>query len=170
MPVYLFNIHGYKTWMPNHPRGYTRKGEGVFAPDEKMNQHYEDKSHFDEIRFNDARQRLLVDTAIEVCTNVGVRLYYAVCVSTHLHVLVGWSDDRKWEPIYDRIKKVAALKLARSEGVSGRRWFAHRRNGTPICTPDHFAYHMMEYLPGHRGYSHVDPKAMEAARVYTRGP
>jgi len=169
MPVHLFTFHGYRTWMPDHPDGYSRKGEGTFAPDDEMNANYDARSKFPEITFDEARQRIVVDACSEVCRNLGIALYYAVCVNTHCHVLVGWRGDRVWTILHDRMKRVVAMKLAKAEGVSGRRWLVLRRSGEAVIEPKHFAHLMTEYLPGHFGYTSFDPKAMEDARVYTRG-
>jgi len=146
--------------MPNHERGYTQKGKGVFSTDEQMNLLYERKSQFDAIYFTESRQRIVVDAALEVCNTIGISAYYLVCVSTHLHALVGWKDEREWEMIYDRIKRIIALKLARSEGVAGRRWLAARRNGTAICSREHFVHLVHTYLPDHQGVRYVDEQAL----------
>ncbi len=169
MPVYLFTIHGYRTWMPDHPDGYTRKNEGVFAPDDAMNESYARRSAFDEIRFDVMRQKTVVDACIEFCQTISARLYYGVCVDTHVHPLVGWTDDREWGRIHDRLKSVIALKLARSEGVKDRRWLASGRSGERVETSEHFGHLMTVYLPDHVGYTYFDPKAMEDARAHARG-
>src|SRR5215831_8297770 len=35
VPVYLFTFHGYMTWLPDNPRGYTKRGEGYRDPDDE---------------------------------------------------------------------------------------------------------------------------------------
>jgi hypothetical protein len=166
----MFTFHGYRTWMPDHPEGYTRKGKGFLSPDEAMNRHYEERARHDEVRFDDARQELIVAASREIATNINARIYYAVCVDTHCHVLLGWHDERDWTALHDRMKRIIALKLGRAEGVRGRRWLTQRRSSEQVQTPDHFAHLMTVYLPDHRGRTYFDPHAMEDARVYTRGP
>ena len=169
MPVFLFTFHGYRTWMPDHPRGYNRKNEGTFAPDPEMNEHYERRAHFDEVRFDAERQKVVVDAYVEVASNLDLRLYYAVCVDTHAHPLVGWRDDREWTYIHDRLKSIIALKLGEAERVKGRRWLTARRIGEQVSESEHFAHLMTVYLPDHRGYTYFDASAMEDARAYARG-
>ena len=33
MPVYHITLHAYRSWSPDHPRGYTRRGKGYQKPD-----------------------------------------------------------------------------------------------------------------------------------------
>lgn len=160
----MFNFHGYRTWMPDHDRGYTRHNEGVLPPDAEMAENYRRRAKFDEVVFDESRQRVIVDAAVEICRTVGIDLYYAVCVNTHAHVLVAWRDDRTREQLYDRMKRVIALKLARTEGVQGRRWLAARRAGKKVLEGDHLRYLMTEYLPGHHGVSWVDREMLRRVR------
>ncbi|HEX8323030.1 MAG TPA: hypothetical protein VF595_03875 [Tepidisphaeraceae bacterium] len=167
MPVHLFNFHGYRTWMPDHPKGYTRHGEGVLAPDFDLAAHYYRRSRFDTVRFDARRQRVVVDAVQEVCSRIDIKLYYAVCVSTHAHALVGWKDAREHDVIYDRIKRIMGYKLSKAEGVVGRRWLAARRAGKQVRDEKHFKRLMIDYLPNHRGITWADRQVL--ARVNTRG-
>ena len=33
MPVYLFTFHAYGSWLPDNPRGYVRRKEGIQPQD-----------------------------------------------------------------------------------------------------------------------------------------
>src|SRR3954462_5248664 len=90
VPCCMFTFHGYGTWWPDHPRGYVRKNEGVLPPDPDMGEQYRDNAKFDVLRFDRAKQQVIVDAVREVCERSGVRLHYAVAVSTHAHAVVSW--------------------------------------------------------------------------------
>jgi hypothetical protein len=34
--VYHFTYHAYRSWMPDNPKGYVRRGEGILPPDAEM--------------------------------------------------------------------------------------------------------------------------------------
>lgn len=167
VPVHLFNFHGYRTWMPDHARGYTRHGEGVLPPDADMAGNYHRRAKFNRVLFDERRQGVVVHAALEVGRTIGIDVHYAVCVSTHAHVVVGWRDGRSWEQLYDRMKRIIGFKLAKAEGVPGRRWLAARRAGKRVQDARHLRHLMTVYLPGHRGVTWVDRVVL--ARVDTRG-
>lgn len=163
----MINFHGYRTWMPDHPRGYTRHGEGIYAPDTNMADRYAKRAKFDRVIFDELRQQVVVSAIREVCQNIDVDLYYAVCIRTHGHAVVAWRDTRPWTQISDRIKRIVGLKLARSENVFGRKWLAARPAGKVVKDVDHLRHLMIRYLPSHRGATWVNGEIL--ARVDTRG-
>ena len=163
----MFNYHGYRTWMPDHPRGYTRHGEGVLPPDADLAANYHRRAKHETMRFDERRQGIVVDAVIEVSRNISVNVYHVVCVSTHAHVITSWRDDRSWEQIYDRMKRIVGFKLAKAEGVTGRRWLAARRAGKVVRDIEHLRHLMTVYLPGHHGVTWVNEAVL--ARVDTRG-
>ena len=57
MPVYFFSYHAYRSWMPDHRRGYTRRGEGYQPTDEEMARHYRENSKSDGVLFDEELQR-----------------------------------------------------------------------------------------------------------------
>ena len=56
MAVYHFTIHAFRSWRPDHPRGYTRKGEGYQPPDEEMAEKYDQAASQDAVIFERALQ------------------------------------------------------------------------------------------------------------------
>jgi hypothetical protein len=55
--VYHFTIHAFRSWRPDHPRGYTRKGEGYQPPDEEMAEKYDQAASQDAVIFDESLQR-----------------------------------------------------------------------------------------------------------------
>lgn len=52
MPVYLFTLHSYGSWLPDHRRGYTKRNQGIFPTDEKLAGYYRDKVTQDAATFD----------------------------------------------------------------------------------------------------------------------
>lgn len=152
MPVYMFTFHAYRSWMPDHPKGYTKSGIGVLPADLEMNEWYEERAHFSEITFDRSLQRVVVNAIKEVCVNKMYQLYYAVAVSTHAHAVVGWSEDTIIQTtVHDTLKRIIGLKLARHARVADRRWLSRGRDAKPVRTRKHFFHLVTNYLPDHRG-------------------
>lgn len=151
VPVSFITIHAYRSWMPDHPRGYVRRGEGVLPPDPEMNEFYEDQANFDEAVFTPARQQVLVEATREVCGNLKWRLHYVVCVRTHVHIVVSWQPFKDWRDVHDRMKRLLGLKLARHEKTVGRSWLSKGRDAVPVKNVGHFEHLMTKYLPDHHG-------------------
>jgi hypothetical protein len=160
MPVYLFTFHGYRTWMPDHGRGYTRRNEGYCPPDEAMARRYEEHANENEKTvFDAALQRILIEEAQVAACPQRFRLHGAGSDPTHIHYLVSWCDSRHWQRMRTGLKTsltkrlnvlneqrakqgdcdVAPLQLSR--GGSRKR----------VRNRDHYHYLMVRYLPDHRG-------------------
>ena len=95
----------------------------------------------------------MVDAVREVCAKLQWRLHYAVCVKTHVHVIVSWKPYKDWRDVHDRIKRVIGLKLARHEGTKGRPWLSEGRDAKQVRDRKHFEHLMTSYLPNHRGHT-----------------
>jgi hypothetical protein len=154
MPTYFYTFHAYRSWMPDHPRGYTRRGVGVVPPNEKMNQRYVERSKFDELEFDSALQNLVVDAIAEVCSNLKTDLYYAVAVSTHAHAVAECANVDPLK-LHDTMKRIIGLKLARFCGVEGRTWLSRGRDLKPVRDVKHLEHLLYVYLPGHHGATFI---------------
>lgn len=152
MAVYHFTIHAYRSWRPDHPRGYTRKGEGYQPPDEEMAAQYDEAASQDAVIFNDPLQKEIVILAHGICEQERWRLEAAGFDETHTHLVISWTTFISWEGVDQRLKNLLALKLNRRRGVTGKRWFV-RRHSAPrrVRTRKHFDYLLTEYLPDHPG-------------------
>lgn len=154
MPVYLLTYHAYQSWMPDHPRGYTRRDEGVLPPDSEMSKSYRRLAHHEEIVFTERHQRIILDTAIAFCAKDDVRVHYIVTVDTHAHVLLSWKDHQVVvDRVYSRLKQSLGFSLASEFSTKGCPYFSKGGGDDrkPVRHRDHFDHLMNVYMPDHAG-------------------
>jgi hypothetical protein len=150
MPCYLFTYHGYGTWMPDRPRGFVRRGEGILPPDKSLAALYRSDAREPEIDFDAEVQRQITAEAIVAAQKQGFRLHYISTESTHVHVLVSWTDERDWKTQRSKIKESFSRRLNRELGR--RRWFSDSASRKQVKEQRHFDYLVQRYLPSHRGW------------------
>jgi REP element-mobilizing transposase RayT len=159
VPVYFFTFHGYRTWMPDHPRGYTRRGEGYLKPDEEMAEFYEEESASEEESIFDAPlAKALIEELQIACRHQGVHLHAAGTELSHIHALVSWRSEKTWLQVRNALKISLSLRLKRE----GNQALNTSRNDTIIKLSRggsrkrvenraHFDYLMQTYIPKHKG-------------------
>ena len=152
MPVYHLTLHAYRSWDPDHPRGYTRRGEGYRPPDPGMADDYDEAAAQPTVRFDEPLQREILVVAHSICEEEDWRLEAAAFDPTHTHLVPSWSGFIPWEKIDQRLKNLLALKLNRRHETPGKRWFVRGRSAPRrVRTPSHFSYLLDSYLPDHPG-------------------
>ena len=150
MAVHHFTYHAYRSWRPDHPRGYT-KGEQILPSDRERAASYDRKAYQPPVRFDRFIQSVLVWGAYDICQRRGWRLHSAATDPTHLHVVVSWRGFIPWKDVRDRMKNVLSYLLGRATGQQGRRWFVRDASRRRVERRSHFDYLMDEYHPDHRG-------------------
>jgi len=172
MPVYLFTFHGHMTWMPDHPRGYTRRGRGYQNPDPVRAEWYRKNAEDKEACiFDDELMRALVEEARTACKHQHLRLHSGTTETTHLHYLVSCMDARHWLKVRNSLKMSLSLRLKRE----GNQATSTPRNLTDIklsrsgsrkrvATRKHFDYLMQTYLPSHSGLKWFEDRGYVASR------
>jgi hypothetical protein len=152
MPVYHFTFHAYRSWNPDHPRGYTKKGIGYLPPDPEMTKRYNRNAKQPPVLFDCELQKEILSLTYVTCEEEGWRLEAAGFDPTHAHLMVSWVRFIPWEEVDRRLKNLLALKLNRRHHSPGKRWFV-RRHGAPRRVRDkqHFTYLAEIYFPDHRG-------------------
>jgi REP element-mobilizing transposase RayT len=151
VPVFMFTLHAYRSWMPDHRRGYVVRGKGIHKTDAERARRYHDMAKHERMVFHDERCEQIIAAAREVCGDKQWRLHAVVAVWTHVHVLVSWHD------FYDAKRARAVIKRGLSTRLrdwSGERhkWFAGAGSVKHVRDRKHFQYLMREYLPRHRKY------------------
>jgi hypothetical protein len=126
-----------------------RRGRPAVDPD--AGEQYRDNADFDPVKFDREKQQVVVDAIREVCDRLGVRLHYAVAVSTHAHAVVSWTGGYTWEEVHDRIKRICGLKLAQFMKTNGRPYFSEGRDSNRVKNRGHFETLMTRYLADHDG-------------------
>jgi REP element-mobilizing transposase RayT len=164
MPCYLFTFHAYRSWMPDRPQGYVRRGEGALPPDDKQARWYERHASQAAVLFDQDIQRALIGAAPEAAAHQDFRLHCIATESTHVHVLVSWKDDRTWRRIRTGVKQSMTRTLNRTLGpraglpaategeeAERRKWFSSGASRKRVRDREDFDYLINEYLPSHRG-------------------
>ena len=131
MSVYLITIHTYRSWSEDNPRGYVQRGQsGVQPPQPKLAEYRAGVATDPPVRFDRGQMRIAVETAREVCVNLGERPVAASCTATHLHVLVELSTA-----LTGRCSDSAPSRQAPSRQAPSRKGGAAPRGDKPV-TPD----------------------------------
>ena len=88
VPVYHFTLHAYRSWRPDHPRGYTKRGEGYQPPSEEIADQYDRNAKQDAVTFRREIQQEILDLARSICEEEGWRLEAAGFDEGHTHLVV----------------------------------------------------------------------------------
>jgi REP element-mobilizing transposase RayT len=160
------------TWMPDHPRGYTKRRKGYQSPNPKAAKVYRNNADDGEAcLFDDGLMRAMIDEAQIASKHQRLRLHSGTTEKTHLHYLVSWTDARNWMSIRNGLKMSLSLRLKREGEQSSNT----PRNLTQIklsgggsrkrvSDQDHFDYLMQTYLPSHSGLKWFEDRGFIAAR------
>jgi REP element-mobilizing transposase RayT len=149
MPVYHFTFHAYGTWMPDHPKGYVRRNQGVLPPNAKMADQYRRNMKQPTTQLTADIQRLALDTLIAAQAPQRIKLYAVATEDVHLHLIIGWDDDR--DPIRVRANVKSSLTRVLNQTLGKRRWFARNAGQTRVKGHKHLHHLAHVYLPTHPG-------------------
>lgn len=159
MPVYLFTLHAYGSWMPDHRRGYTHRGDGIRPKDKDMANRYLSRMPSDAVSFNHKAQAVIAKALREKCTLKGWRLYAVATDETHIHTLLGWTEFTPWEDVRRGLKSSLTRQL--NQEITRQTWFSKSGSRKRVTDPKHFNHLMQTYLPSHRGVSFFDPPQVD---------
>lgn len=151
MPVYLFTYHAYRSWMPDHPRGFVLEGRGIQKPNRALAHAYAKAASQPPILFRKPQQEVLLWIVFDACRRRGWRLHIAACEPTHMHCLISWRGEDDWRDVSTRLKNLASTMLGRVLGEKGRNWFTRGSSRKRVRDREHFDHLMRTYLPSHRG-------------------
>src|SRR5688572_8577289 len=104
MPVYHFTEHAYRSWRPDHPRGYTKKGLGYQPPDEDVADEYDHAAAQEPVLFDETTQREILALTYQICEEEGWRLEGVAFDPTHTHLAISWVAYLPWEEVQRRLK------------------------------------------------------------------
>jgi hypothetical protein len=149
MPCYLFTYHAHGSWMPDHPRGYVRRHEGILAPDKSMAVKYRANMAADAVSFDAEVQRLLIDEVLIASDFQKFRCHYIAMEPTHLHLLVSWTIARDWKTVRAKVRESLTRRLNRELGSQD--WFSKSPSRKQVKERKHFDYLVSTYLPRHSG-------------------
>ena len=136
VPVYLLTFHAYRSWRPDHHKGYVRRGEGILPPDATMAAQYDRNATRPQVTFDNQLQRILVEGTRDICDRRDWRLHCVATEPTHLHALVSWLDNTvDWKFVHDTLKRLLGMMLAQRTQTKGQKWFV--RKGSRRRVRDH---------------------------------
>ena len=149
MPVYHFTFHAYGTWLPDKPKGYVRRKQGVLAPDPSTAKQYRARMSQPPSCFTAEQQAVLYEELIKGQALQHYRLHAVGMEGSHLHVIVSWADDRDAVGLRAQIKSAMTRQL--SKRFEKKKWFVRNASQKRIQDRKHLDYLCAHYLPSHRG-------------------
>lgn len=150
MPVYHFTYHAHGSWLPDHHRGYTRRGARILPTDSKMAGRYRGHMKQPPVSFIDPMQELLIDELKRACHAQGYTLHSVATDATHVHVVVAWTTDRPWVRVRAGLQSSMTRRLNRKLGK--HKWFVSNPSRKRVKDEAHLGYLIDTYHPSHRGW------------------
>ncbi|QDS98701.1 hypothetical protein [Adhaeretor mobilis] len=93
MPCYLFTYHAHGSWLPDHPRGFVKRGKGYLPSDPQLAEKYRGNMKESTVVLKSPEQRLVISAVLEAVKHINCQLHYVATDQTHIHALVSWSDN-----------------------------------------------------------------------------
>ena len=149
MPCYLLTYHGHGTWLPDHPRGYVRRKEGMLATDSHMAACYRANQKRDAVRFDDEAQTVIAKSILATQPFLGILVHAIACEDSHVHVLLSWNHQRAVMSVSKSIKTRITREL--NEQFDERPWLSKGGSLKRVVERSHFDHLVDTYLPRHRG-------------------
>lgn len=117
MPVVLFTIHAYGSWLPDRKLGYVERGRGIQPTNVKLARVQRSLLRHAEEHFGCETQRRLIKRFIKVCEEEAYRAHGAGSETSHLHFLTSWQENEKQlKQVGGRIKNLLSLRLSKTTG------------------------------------------------------
>jgi len=151
MAVYLITIHAYRSWLPDHPRGYVQRKRGIQRSDPEQAAAYTRRAKHERRRFDDAMCRALVEASRQAATRWDWRWHAAVAVWSHVHVQVSWETFVEGKAARQLLKRHLTEHMNEAYG-DDHPWFSRAGSVKRVVDRDHFDRLVYEYLPSHKKY------------------
>ena len=149
MPCYLFTYHTHGSWLPDHPRGYVKRGQGYLPCNHQLAEKYRGSMQTATVFLGEFEQEIAINALVEAVDYIDCQLHYVASDRTHLHVLVSWRDDTPWKKRRNSLKKAITIKLKGSR--DRKTWLSEGSSRKQVGDQEHYDYLMTTYLPRHRG-------------------
>jgi hypothetical protein len=149
MAVYFMTLHAYRSWRPDHRRGYVRRDEGVLPPDPERTDEYDAKATQEPVIFDAEMQNVMIAGAYDICSRRDWRLHAVGFEPNHIHLLISWHGFTSWLDVRAKIKTLLSLFLGRLVKEQGRSWFVDGGSRKRVTTREHFDYLIEIYIPKH---------------------
>src|SRR5688500_3648047 len=106
MPVYHLTLHAYRSWRPDHPRGYTKRGKGYQPRDPERAKRYDERANQDRARFVEEVQRQIIRITYDFCQRRKIRFHGAGNEEGHTRLVLSWRGFLQWHEVLRRLKNV----------------------------------------------------------------
>jgi REP element-mobilizing transposase RayT len=156
MPVYHFTLHAYRSWRPDHPRGYTKRGKGYQAPSAEEAEKHDERAAQPPAEFDLETQRLLIRFAHDFCERRKYRLHAVGNEIGHSHYVLSWHGFSDWHEVMRRLKNVLTMSLNKQFRTPRRKWFVRGGSRKRVTSPTHLKHLQTRYLPNHPGLCWCD--------------
>ncbi len=159
MAVYLYTFHTYRSWSPDHRRGFVQRKQGILPPDAAMAAAYSRRARFERFTLDEPARRVALDAVRQTCAAASRsdwELHLAVAVFNHLHVLVSWRHFTDADRVKAVLHRAITVHLRDAFGLpAGRPVLSRGGSRKRITTPKHYNHLKHTYLPSHRKYGGV---------------
>ena len=149
MAVYFFTLHAYRSWRPDHKRGYVRRDEGILPPDPERAAEYDEKAKQEPVIFDAQMQSVMIAGAFDICSRRDWRLHAVGFEPNHVHLLISWHEFLEWLEVRAKLKTLLSLFLGRLVNEQGRSWFVDGGSRKRVINRRHFDYLIETYIPKH---------------------
>lgn len=150
MPVVIFTLHTYGSWMPDRPQGYVERGHGIKPPDPELAERYRERMTREAVFWTHAQQRTVVEAVLEKCRVKAWKAHAVATESSHVHAVLSWSDEMKIETARKALKY--SITKALNDHYGKRLWLGRKGSNQRVKDADHLGQLCDAYLPGHRGW------------------
>ena len=159
MAVYLFTFHTYRSWMPDHRRGYVKRKHGIQPSDAQMATAYQRRARFERIVLDEPARTVALKAVDRVCSapsRPDWELHLAVAVFNHVHALVSWRQFIDVVRARAVLHRAITVDLRDALGLpTGRPVLSRGGSRKRVVTRRHYDHLKHTYLPSHRKYGGV---------------
>ena len=149
MPCFVFTYHAHGSWLPNHPRGYVKRGKGYLPRDVQLAEKYREQMNGPTVVFTPIEQEVAIGTLVQAVGFINCELHYVPTDRTHIHAIVSWSDETAWQKRRNSLKKAITINL--KEQQERKTWLSEGSSRKQVSNQEHFDYLITVYLPKHCG-------------------
>jgi REP element-mobilizing transposase RayT len=147
--VGFFTWHAYKSWLPDRPEGYVRRGDGVLPTDPERADQYGRNSNQDGLIFDERVQQAMIHAILAAAEHQRLRIHSVGTDNTHLHVLASWHDDRAIDKVAARLRYSITRHL--NQTFFTRSWLGEGGHTEHVENRGHFEHLINVYIPKHAG-------------------
>ncbi len=152
MAVYLFTLHTYRSWMPDHKRGYVKRKQGILSTDEDRAEAYTRRANHERFLLTGDHCDTVIATTIATCGKYHWQPHAIIVVPNHLHVLISWRGYHKLESIRALLKRALTQTLRQHLPDPRQPVFSRAGSIKRVKHPAHYQHLMRHYLPAHGRY------------------